>query len=120
MDMNMDKLQWLKERQKLSCCISRGQKLIIKEILRYDGALKKIYRNKINNKDILDEISPRFLTEPGTKEGTFSDKRPLENRDIENRDLELRNIENREKDTKDNLTSLSVSLLKDFEDRTGT
>ena len=74
----------------------------------------------VNNKDILDEISPRFLTEPGTKGGTFSDKRPPENRDLELRDLELRNIEKREKDTKDNLTSLSVSLLKDFENITGT
>jgi predicted phage replisome organizer len=82
---------------------------------------KKKYRSKIKDgRDILEQISPKYITKPGRNDGTFLDKRPPENRDIENRDLEFRDIENREKDTKDSLTSLSVSLLKDFEDRTGT
>ena len=81
---------------------------------------KRKYRNKIKEGgDILEQISPKYITKPGTNAGTFLDKRPPENRDIENRDLELRDLENREKETKDNLTSLSVSLLKDFEARTG-
>ncbi len=81
---------------------------------------KRKYRNKIKEGgDILEKISPKCITNSGSNDGTFLDKRPPENRDIENRDLELRNIENREKETKDNLTSLSVSLLKDFEHRTG-
>ncbi|MCM0647427.1 phage replisome organizer N-terminal domain-containing protein [Clostridium swellfunianum] len=83
---------------------------------------KKMYRNKLNdNEDILEKISPKYITKPGTSIDIFLDKCPPENRetDIKTKNSELRSLDNREKANKEDINSLSVCLLKDFEARTG-
>jgi predicted phage replisome organizer len=81
---------------------------------------KRIYRDKINeDRDILEQISPKYILEAGTGEGTFSEKCPPENRD-KSIELRAKSLDNREIETREKINSLSVSLLKDFEDKTGT
>jgi DnaD/phage-associated family protein len=86
---------------------------------------KKLYRGKIEEEKILlGQISQKCPSKNGTSSEIFSEKRPPENRDNSSKlianSLDIKAIRNKEIETKYNIASLSVSLLKDFEDRTGT
>jgi predicted phage replisome organizer len=86
---------------------------------------KKLYRGKIEEEKILlGQISQNCPSRNGTSGGIFSEKRPPENRDNSSKlianSLDIKAIKNKEIETKYNIASLSVGLLKDFEDRTGT
>jgi predicted phage replisome organizer len=93
---------------------------------------KRVYRNKIKQEKLkkkqdddtmVGQVPQECPIETGAIDEMILDKRPPENRDksleLIDKSLELRNIEDRERETKYKITSLSVGLVKDFEERTG-
>jgi predicted phage replisome organizer len=72
---------------------------------------KRFYREKIEEEKLL---PGKMTSKPSEENGTSLGNCPPENRDIEN--ISLENID---KDTRDDISIQSISLLKDFEARTG-